>query len=135
MVAATRKIVVNFWKYVINNEVIPLRHIPDVAVRHCVLQILGCMWAISCSIASGSYTFMVPSITGHTILIAAAAITAATWATATNRSELLFLTRITKMLIVLFNNSLGMFLIKIRSVAHSIQSALRQYTFQLKITQ
>ena len=134
MIAATREIVVNFWKYAINYEVIPLRHIPNVAVRYCVLKILGFVWAISFSIAFGSYTFMAPSIIEHTIMIAAAAITAATWATATNRSGLLLLTRTTKMLIILFNNSLGMFSVKIRSVAHSIQFALLQDTFQLKFT-
>jgi hypothetical protein len=45
------------------------------------------MWAISFSVAIGSYTFMALSIIGHTFLIAAAAITVATWATATNRPE------------------------------------------------
>lgn len=88
MIESTRKIVVHSWNFLFNHEVSPLRHIPDVAVRHYILQILGFMWAISFSIAIGSYTFMALSIIGHTILIAAAAITVATWATASAKPEL-----------------------------------------------
>ena len=76
------------WDFLFNHEVSPLRHIPDVAVRHYILQILGFMWAISFSIAIGSYTFMAVSIIGHTVLIAAAAITVATWSTATIKPKL-----------------------------------------------
>ena len=89
MIEPIRKIVVHSWNFLFNHEVSPLRHIPDVALRHYILQILGFMWAISFSIAIGSYTFMAFSIIGHTILIAAAAITVATWATASTKPELL----------------------------------------------
>jgi len=87
LIEITRKIVVDSWNFIFNHEVSPLRHIPNVALRHHVLQILAFMWAISFSVAIGSYTFMAFSIIGHTFLIAAAAITVATWATATNRPE------------------------------------------------
>jgi hypothetical protein len=40
------------------------------------------MWAVSFSLAIGSYTFLAASLVGHTILIAAVAITVATLATA-----------------------------------------------------
>ena len=76
------------WEYVFNHEVSPLRHIPDVAVRHYVLQILGFMWAVSSSIAIGSYAFFAASVIGHTVLIAAAAITVVTWTAASNRPSL-----------------------------------------------
>jgi hypothetical protein len=88
MIEPIRKIVVHSWNFLFNHEVSPLRHIPDVALRHYILQILGFMWAISFSIAIGSYTFMAFSIIGHTILIAAAAITVATWATTSTKPEL-----------------------------------------------
>ena len=88
MIKTIRKIVVHSWDFLFNHEVSPLRHIPDVAVRHYILQILGFMWAISFSIAIGSYTFMAVSIIGHTVLIAAAAITVATWSTATIKPKL-----------------------------------------------
>ena len=87
MIETIRKIVVHTWNFIFNHEVSPLRHITDVAVRHYILQILGFMWAISFSIAIGSYTFMAVSIIGHTVLIAAAAITVATWTTASLKPE------------------------------------------------
>ena len=78
-----RKSVIFCWDFVFNHEVSPLRHIPDVAVRHYVLQLLGFMWAVAFAAAAGSYTFMAVSMIGHTVLIAAAAITVATWTAAT----------------------------------------------------
>jgi hypothetical protein len=47
-----------------------------------ILQVLGWMWATSFSIAIGSYTFLAVSLAGHIVLIAAAAITVATYAVA-----------------------------------------------------
>jgi hypothetical protein len=88
MIATTRKLIVFLWNFIFDHEVSPLRNIPDVAVRHYILQLLGVMWAISFSIAIGSYTFMAISIIGHTILIAAVAITAATWTTASINPDL-----------------------------------------------
>ncbi|MBT5640974.1 hypothetical protein N9560_00405 [Hyphomicrobiales bacterium] len=88
MITSTQKFVVHAWSFLFNHEVSPLRHIPDVAIRHYVLQVLGIMWAVSFSIAIGSYTFMAISIVGHTVLIAAAAITVATWTTASMKPKL-----------------------------------------------
>lgn len=82
------KFIVYCWNFVFNHEVSPLRHIPNVAMRHYVLQALGLMWAISFAVATGSYTFMAVSVIGHTVLIAAAAITVATWTAATAKPEL-----------------------------------------------
>jgi hypothetical protein len=88
MITSTQRFVVYLWNFLFNHEVSPLRHIPDVAIRHYVLQVLGIMWAVSFSIAIGSYTFMAISIVGHTVLIAAAAITVATWTTASMKPKL-----------------------------------------------
>jgi len=88
MFTSARKSVVYGWNFVFNHEVSPLRHIPDVAIRHYVLQALGLMWAISFAVATGSYTFMAASMIGHTVPIAAAAITVATWTAATAKAEL-----------------------------------------------
>lgn len=87
MITKTRNSVIYAWNYIFNHEVSPLRNIPDVALRHYVLQALGAMWAISFSLAIGSYTFLAASLIGHTVLIAAAAITVATLATAANRPQ------------------------------------------------
>ena len=77
------------WDFVFNHEVSPLRHVSDIAIRHYILQALGLMWAVAFSVAIGSYSFMAVSVIGHTVLIAAAAITVATWTVATTKPELL----------------------------------------------
>jgi hypothetical protein len=80
--------VVYCWKFVFDHRVSPLRHIPDVAIRHYVLQALGFMWALAFGVATGSYTFMAASVVGHTVLISAAAITVVTWTAATKKPDL-----------------------------------------------
>ena len=83
-----RKCVIFCWDFVFDHEVSPLRHIPDIAIRHYVLQVLGLMWAVAFAAAAGSYTFMAVSMIGHTVLIAAAAITVATWTAATAKPDI-----------------------------------------------
>ena len=83
-----RQFVVQSWNYIFDHKVSPLRHIPDVATRHMILQILGWMWAASFSIAIGSYTFFAVSIIGHLALISAAAITVATYTAAEKKPAL-----------------------------------------------
>jgi len=83
-----RRFVVYCWNFVFDHEVSPLRHIPDVAIRHYVLQALGLMWAVAFAVAVGSYTFLAVSVIGHTVLIAAVALTVATWTTAVAKPEL-----------------------------------------------
>jgi hypothetical protein len=87
MIASGKNYLVYAWNFIFNHEVSPLRNIPDVAIRHYVLQALGLMWAISFSLAIGSYTFLAASVIGHTVLIAAAAITVATLTTAAKRPQ------------------------------------------------
>ncbi len=81
------RLVSSIWNFIFDHEKSPLRHIPDFGVRHMVFQMLGWMWAIAFSLAIGSYTFLVASLVGHAILIAAIAITVATYATAAKRPE------------------------------------------------
>ena len=88
MLNSIRMFFVYGWDFVFNHEVSPLRHIPDVAIRHYVLQVLGLMWAVATAVAVGSYTFFALSVIGHTVLIAAAAITVTTWTAATAKPEL-----------------------------------------------
>ncbi|MGL4540919.1 MAG: hypothetical protein ACRCUI_00240 [Polymorphobacter sp.] len=83
-----KRYIVFGWNYLFNHEVSPLRHISDTAIRHYVLQALGFMWAVSFCVAIGSYTFHAASIVGHAVLIAAAAITVATYTAATVKPEL-----------------------------------------------
>jgi hypothetical protein len=83
-----RQQIFNGWNFIFNAEVSPLRHIPDVATRHYVLQALGLMWAITFAVAIGSYTILAASIIGHTVLIGAAAITVATYTAAATKPKL-----------------------------------------------
>lgn len=79
-----QKTIVDAWRYVFDHEISPLRHIPDVPTRHMILQVLGWMWAVAFAVAIGSYTLLPASILGHSVLIAAVAITTATYTTAAN---------------------------------------------------
>jgi hypothetical protein len=83
-----RQQIVRGWNFIFNAEVSPLRHIPDVAVRHYVLQALALMWAVTFAVAIGSYTLLAASIIGHAVLIAAAAITVATYTAAAKKPTL-----------------------------------------------
>ena len=38
------KFVVNCWNYIMDAEVNPLRNIPDLNVRHMIMQVLAFMW-------------------------------------------------------------------------------------------
>lgn len=76
------RIIAFAWNFIFNHKVSPLRHIPDVGTRHMILQILGWMWAVAFSAAIGSYALLPASLFAHVVLIAAAAITAATYTTA-----------------------------------------------------
>ena len=87
-----KDMVFNAWNFIFDHEKSPLRHIPDFGVRHMVFQLLGWMWAISFSLAIGSYTFLAASLIGHAVLIAAAAITTATYTAAAKRPKM-FLAR------------------------------------------
>ncbi len=88
MISGTRSYIVYAWNFLFNHEVSPLRNIPDVAVRHYVLQALGLMWAVSFSLAIGSYTFLAASVIGHAFIIGAAAITVATLSAAASNPKL-----------------------------------------------
>jgi hypothetical protein len=80
-------IIVKTWKFIFDHEVSPLRHIPDIGVRHLILQILGWMWATAFAVAAGAYAFLPASLIGHAALIAAATITVATYTTATVKPQ------------------------------------------------
>jgi hypothetical protein len=74
------------WNFIFDYNKSPLRHIPEGNIRHMVYQVLGWMWAISFSIASGTYAFLGVNLIAHAVLIGAAAITVTTYTAATMRS-------------------------------------------------
>jgi hypothetical protein len=83
-----QKFIAEPWNFIFNHEVSPLRNIPDVTTRHMILQILGWMWAVAFAVASGTYVLLPASLIGHAVLIAAAAITTATYTAAAYKPEL-----------------------------------------------
>lgn len=83
-----KNLVVYFWNFIFDHDKSPLRHIPDMQVRHLVFQLLGWLWALSFGIAIGSYTVLAVSLFGHIVLIGAAAITVATYTAAAARPEM-----------------------------------------------
>jgi hypothetical protein len=83
-----RQLVISIWNFVFDHEKSPLRHIPDFGVRQMVFQMLGWMWAISFSIAIGSYTVLAASLIGHAVLIGAITITVATYTAAASRPRM-----------------------------------------------
>ena len=82
LLSSIGRYIVLAWNFLFNHEVSPVRNIPDVAVRHYVLQALGLMWAIALPLALGSYTLLAANVIGHVVLIAALALTVATLTTA-----------------------------------------------------
>jgi hypothetical protein len=83
-----QKVIAESWNFIFNHEVSPLRNIPDVTTRHMILQILGWMWAVAFAVASGTYLLLPASLIAHAVLIAAAAITTATYTVAAYKPEL-----------------------------------------------
>ena len=83
-----QKLIADGWNFIFNLEISPLRHIPEVATRRLILQILGWMWAVAFTAAIGSYAMLTASLIGHAVLIAAAAVTTATYTAAATKPEL-----------------------------------------------
>ena len=60
----------------------PLRKIPDLALRHLIMQVLAWMWCIVFGFVVGSWTLFGVSAIIHIVLLAAIAITVGTFETA-----------------------------------------------------
>ena len=70
------------WNGVMNHNKNPLKHIPDLQVRHLVLQILAWMWCIVFSMYVGSWFVMGISMIAHALFLAAVVVTVGTFETA-----------------------------------------------------
>jgi hypothetical protein len=82
-----KNIILASWNFIFDYNKSPLRNIPEGNIRHMVYQVLGWMWAISFSIATGTYAFMGVNLIAHAVLIGAAALTVAVYTTATLKPE------------------------------------------------
>ena len=80
-----REFIVNSWEGVMNFNHNPLRHIPDLQVRHLILQILAWMWCITFSLFFSSWYVFGLTVVAHFVLILAIVVTVITF-TATERT-------------------------------------------------
>ena len=80
-----REFIVNGWEGVMNMNRNPLRHIPDMQVRHLILQILAWMWCITFSLFFSSWYVFGLTVVAHFVLILAIVVTVITF-TATERT-------------------------------------------------
>ena len=70
------------WEGVMNMDKNPLRHIPDLQVRHMVMQILAWMWCIAFSMYFGSMWVFGMTAIAHMFIISAIVVTVATFSAA-----------------------------------------------------
>lgn len=77
-----RTFIVNSWNAVMDDKRNPLSNIPDLQVRHLVMQVLAWMWCIVFAFIVGSWTTFGISAIVHVVLLAVIAITVGTFETA-----------------------------------------------------
>ena len=65
------------WEGIMNMDKNPLRHIPDLQVRHLAIQLLAWMWCICFSLYFGSFVVFGFTAVAHIILIIAIVVTVA----------------------------------------------------------
>ena len=82
-----RKLIYDGWNGVMNYKMNSLKNIPDLQVRHMVMQILAWMWCIIFSMWMGSILVFGVSAIVHALLIAGVFVTAATFETARRKPE------------------------------------------------
>jgi hypothetical protein len=80
-----RKFIVSAWNYIFDHDSSPLRHIQDTSIRHMVFQMLAWMWSTVFGIYVGSYAIFGVTLVAHALLIAATAITVATYSIASTK--------------------------------------------------
>ena len=80
--APMRTFIVNSWNSVMDMDHNPLKNIPDLQVRHLIMQVLAWMWCIVFAMLVGSWTVFGISAIAHVMLLGAVAITVGTFETA-----------------------------------------------------
>ena len=76
------KYIYDTWESIMNHDRNPLKNIPDTNTRHMIMQVLAWMWCIAfSSYFSSMWIFGITAI-AHIIILAAIAVTVATFETA-----------------------------------------------------
>ena len=83
-----REFINDAWNSVMDADINPLRNIPNLQVRHLIMQILAWMWVSVCSMYLGSIMFCGINAIVHTLLLAAIVITVGTFDTAKRNPKL-----------------------------------------------
>ena len=83
-----REHIYDTWNSVMDADINPLRNIPNLQVRHLIMQILAWMWVSVCSMYLGSIMFWGINAIAHTLLLAAIVITVGTFDTAQRNPKL-----------------------------------------------
>lgn len=86
-VFSMREFIHTSWHGVMNHHVNPLKHIPDLQVRHMVLQVLAWMWCIVFAFIVGDLFVFGVSAVAHILLLGAITVTVATFETAKRRPQ------------------------------------------------
>ena len=73
------KFIHDSWEGIMNADMNPLRHIPDLQVRHLAIQLLAWMWCITFSLYFGSFVVFGYTAVAHFIIILAIVVTVATF--------------------------------------------------------
>ena len=79
--------IVNCWNTIMDHNMNPLSRIPDLGIRHVVMQILAWMWCIIFSMSIGSITVFGVSAVAHALFIAGIVVTVGTFETARRKPE------------------------------------------------
>ena len=81
------KYIYDTWNSIMNHDRNPLKNIPDTNTRHMIMQVLAWMWCIIFSMYFGSmWVFGITAI-AHIIILAAIAVTVATFETARRKPD------------------------------------------------
>ena len=75
------------WSGIMIRDNTPLKHIPNLMVRHMIFQILAWMWCIIFSAALGSFLVFGISLIAHVLLIAGITTTYSTFQVAKRTSQ------------------------------------------------
>ena len=77
-----KRFIIDCWDGIMDHDNNPLKNIPNIQVRHMVLQLLAWMWCIVFSFYLGSIIVFGISAIVHLLLIAAIVITVVTFKSA-----------------------------------------------------
>jgi len=83
-----KKTIVDNWNFIMNHNKNPLKNIPDTNTRHMIIQILAWMWCIVFSMYFSSMWIFGITTIAHILILAAIAITVATFETAKRKPSI-----------------------------------------------